>query len=74
MLRALLTDDGRHLATGSALPDLSECEIQAWDVHAGRRVGEEFKGKGEITLFVEPGSRGMIFGGMSGDPDDFIHG
>lgn len=69
VMRAILTDDGRHLVTGSLAE--SECEIQAWDVPTGRRVGEPLKGQEWITMFVEPGAGGRFFGGVSGGKDDF---
>jgi WD40 repeat protein len=68
-MRAILTDDGRHLLTGSLTE--SECEIQAWEVETGRRVGEALKGEGGIAIFVEPGGGGRFFGRVGGGKDDF---
>jgi WD40 repeat protein/serine/threonine protein kinase len=70
VLRAILTEDGRHLVSGSLMKN--ECELQAWDVQTGRRVGEALKGNGGIVMFVEPGAGGRFFGRVDGGKDIFI--
>ena len=69
VMRAILTEDGHHLISGSLTKN--ECELQAWEVPTGRRVGEPLKGKGGITMFVEPGAGGRFFGRVNGGKDDF---
>ena len=69
VMRAVLTDDGRHLVSGSLTE--GECELQAWDVQTGRRVGDPLKGKGGMAMFVEPGVGGRFFGGVYGGKDNF---
>ncbi|MBI3850001.1 MAG: hypothetical protein HY298_06875 [Verrucomicrobia bacterium] len=69
VMRAILTDDGRHLISGSQA--VRECELQAWEVQTGRRVGDPLKGGGQMVMFVEPGAGGRFFGWMHGGKDYF---